>query len=711
MRDRCDRDDQDTKKDSDEDQEEGEEEEQEECRTWKIRASEKARKVFSFSYFRDCEDVSDLHFEYARVARRGAGKFCLTQDQTPMDGRWQLGRVDEKTEIIACPYECGERDWPPSAQRRGGHPASIRSKLARKVGKSSSPIPKALDLIQQLWILEPDTLKATTGTPEQVRALIWSVAQKHRFEYNDGEWRVAQAVNPVGVASASIDPWASGSDPWAAAKSRAQVIPIKDIPERVSDFEEARLLSQFISPKNVPLAQLKRSEYTLGAQAVVLCDGSYASAFLQTAGNATDLVVVLSKSPAKESEVVALKTQILLEVGGERRTQMCWVACIGGTKYSLVQPVADICTLEAGGVPIYVRVNKASVSQQTYDSFCRRDFLPSFFGVIAAQFRVIGKRDFADSEAIVWNLLVPRGSLEHTLSYGGKDEVSVSTTKQEESKLDLHPVWVDSPSAMALRQQLANHQHVGVHGPTQRGQYVVKARREHLGAIRQTLLGELSIYAGIWDIVVDRKYVGKFPADLNMHSVAKSLFAALSWRCVALNSKKQGREFQMITFGSDQELKQQEIAISGHVVILQKLNQKESALATVFHPPVGKANESAPMEEVTENTEEESAIGKNAILLWRRCEGKLLNSKGSILLRLRKRWRNAIKTLNVPLPSNCRRFKSNKRLIGRRFRAVLGILRGGPKRTRLKLVLLILILGRLWIRLRGTPLLSFRKSL
>ena len=108
-----------------------------------------------------------------------------------MDGRWQLGRVDDNTITHAVPYDSDTRGWPPlSAKRRGGHPASIRSKLARKIAKSSSPMQKPLELVQQLWILEPEALKATSGTPDQVRALIASLAQKHKMEFVANEWRV-----------------------------------------------------------------------------------------------------------------------------------------------------------------------------------------------------------------------------------------------------------------------------------------------------------------------------------------------------------------------------------------------------------------------------------------------------------------------------------------------------------------------------------------
>ena len=45
------------------------------ARTFKIRAGERARREYPFSYFKDSEDVSDLHFEYGRVAKRGYGTF------------------------------------------------------------------------------------------------------------------------------------------------------------------------------------------------------------------------------------------------------------------------------------------------------------------------------------------------------------------------------------------------------------------------------------------------------------------------------------------------------------------------------------------------------------------------------------------------------------------------------------------------------------
>ena len=89
------------------------------CRTFKIRTSDRARRYYDIGYLCDLDTVGDLHFEYARVSRRGANGFCLVQDGIKLKGTWKLGRIDDKTVIMAPSYDGESLGSPVSCKRRG----------------------------------------------------------------------------------------------------------------------------------------------------------------------------------------------------------------------------------------------------------------------------------------------------------------------------------------------------------------------------------------------------------------------------------------------------------------------------------------------------------------------------------------------------------------------------------------------------------------
>ena len=92
------------------------------CRTFKIRTSDRARRSYDIGYLCDLDTVGDLHFEYARVSRRGANGFCLFQDGIKLKGTWRLGRIDDKTVIMAPTHDGESLGSPVSCKRRGGSP-------------------------------------------------------------------------------------------------------------------------------------------------------------------------------------------------------------------------------------------------------------------------------------------------------------------------------------------------------------------------------------------------------------------------------------------------------------------------------------------------------------------------------------------------------------------------------------------------------------
>ena len=175
------------------------------------------------------------------------------------------------------------------------------------------------------------------------------------------------------------------------------------------------------------------------------------------------------------------------------------------------------------------------------------------------------------------------------LRFSGKDEVGVSISRQEEELLQLHAVFCDAPSATQLRAMLDGTKHCGVHGPTKSGQYVIKTRQAELGEIRQKVLGPLSRFAGQWDLVPSLRFEGLFPSSVPMDTIARSLAVAWKWRCVAIQARKQGKRFHLVTLGADADPPHREVAFKGEIVVLKKLEPKAEGVVSAFTPPIAAA--------------------------------------------------------------------------------------------------------------------------
>ena len=142
--------------------------------TFKLRTSSRSRRTYSIGYLDNQTTVGDLRFEFARVSKRGLRHFRLAQAGVILDGVLRLGMIDADIDILVEPYSYDDIGASPLSARR----TSVRSRIARKISKSSQPIPGALDLVQQLWVLESETLRASNGSHDQVRTVFWSLAQK-----------------------------------------------------------------------------------------------------------------------------------------------------------------------------------------------------------------------------------------------------------------------------------------------------------------------------------------------------------------------------------------------------------------------------------------------------------------------------------------------------------------------------------------------------
>ena len=363
--------------------------------TFRLKTSSRSRRTYSIGYLDNQTTVGDLHFEFARVSKRGARQFRLVQAGVVLDGVLRLGMVDADIDILVEPHSYDDLgESPLSARRRGGDcragaPSSVRSKIARKISKSSQPIPGALDLVQQLWVLESETLRASNGTPDQVRTVIWSLAQKNGARWVGGEWQLDshQPLTKEGRPEGGLSRHSAG----------VPVIQIKDPPKKASEFQQLKVVSQMVGNDGVPLPVISRDAYSLGERACVLCDADYFVAFAQTLGDKPDALILINRALPKTVAWSARKSQIMVETGEGKKVQHCWVVSCSSQTYTVVHPAADVSATQTDSVSAFVRIVQDIASPATLDAMSRRDFLCLFFGSVAKDVQILGKKESEDS--------------------------------------------------------------------------------------------------------------------------------------------------------------------------------------------------------------------------------------------------------------------------------------------------------------------------
>ena len=112
--------------------------------------------------------------------------------------------------------------------------------------------------------------------------------------------------------------------------------------------------------------------------------------------------------------------------------------------------------------------------------------------------------------------------------------------------------------------------------------FVARVTPTYLAAARQRLLGPMSVYADQWDLVVRHKYMGRFTAATNVQGIAVSLAKSWNWRVIALQTKKAGKDHQVITFGSDQDPPFWQVAMNGEVTILSRIGENRLQFLPCF---------------------------------------------------------------------------------------------------------------------------------
>ena len=95
----------------------------------------RARREYRFPYLDRRGLVSDLHQEYARVARRGVWQFQLTQQDRLLQGHMPLQRVNRLQHIVAVPHR--EEDGAPASAARDGDQDRPQDQPTARASRSS----------------------------------------------------------------------------------------------------------------------------------------------------------------------------------------------------------------------------------------------------------------------------------------------------------------------------------------------------------------------------------------------------------------------------------------------------------------------------------------------------------------------------------------------------------------------------------------------
>ena len=197
-------------------EEESEEEEVDvEAELWdppfRVRTELRSRRTYAFAYLDRNGHVSDLHHEYARVARRASWGFCLWQNGEPCHGYDELTTLNRHDDLIAAtsadpetrPLSAWRRPAPQAAapapwQHRGGTPMSVRSKLAKNLIKKSQHCPpNVMVALQLLWPVESKALVELHGTGDDIAVKVNTMLKRHGCMPGRCLWFVSRLLCPL----------------------------------------------------------------------------------------------------------------------------------------------------------------------------------------------------------------------------------------------------------------------------------------------------------------------------------------------------------------------------------------------------------------------------------------------------------------------------------------------------------------------------------
>ena len=283
-----------------------EEEQQQDEFLVSVRAGPRARITYPFYYFRPHSLVHEVHFEYARISRRGALTFHLTQWGQPLLGWVRLdtliqGEVLEAPRFLANDQQEEEPlsscDEPPRMWR-GGSPSKIRAAVARKISQCENPPPEGMALVQKLWTLAPDEVTSLQGNPNQVASRVNAMVKKFNLAHTAMGWQIQ--VSMPSQSPKREDPW-TASDPWSKARPSTFVAHDSLEQAKASEFERSEVVTKFVDDKAVEIPLVRRWDSPKNSPAIMLIAPEHLEAVMTAWEGLGPVVAIMDKLPTNPS--------------------------------------------------------------------------------------------------------------------------------------------------------------------------------------------------------------------------------------------------------------------------------------------------------------------------------------------------------------------------------------------------------------------------
>ena len=473
---------------------------------------------------------------------------------------------------------------PTSAKRRGGAPAFVRARLARRLSKSGV-VEEPLALLQVLWPRESRALVEFSGDNAKLDNLIKQLIDKHGAHRTKSGWELDMRSRPPG--GSTTDPWLQ-ADPWSMAKSAPAVTQhaIEDhgAGNQGRDYENYTLRTKFVDSKGKDINFAQRQELTSTRNAVTLCHSQHLDPLLAALDpKVTALILVNALSKSRCEQLGAKKTQIIVTVKNTDRVLSVYAVVLGDEVVSAVQQAWKLDVVDADSIAGTLRLRRDAVTQQVYDTIAKKEGLSIIVGSLAKDITFLSRKFESDPEATRWSWEAKRANLRAILQCSGTCEANIQIDRAEEDKLAVIPVFASASSAEAVRDKLGLVPHLGVVGPTRSGCYIVRSTAEHISQVRRLVLTSTSTFQDMWDLVVTLKFVGRFPKKYHMTSIAASMRTSMKWKCIPIQQRPAGKGYHHVTLGSDTQPPSLHVAMGEEIIILRpEINADGEALTSTF---------------------------------------------------------------------------------------------------------------------------------
>ena len=558
-----------------------------------VRSGPRAIRQFPFYYLHQ-ECVARLHYEYARVARRGAMAFSLRQAGHDLWGWTPLALVDTSV-IIEAPANPNPRveplsslDEAPEDWHRGGSPSKLRAALIKKLEMSSSDIPNPKQLVHILWGIAPQALRSVDGPPDVLGPKVLALAKQHDLVHSQAGWGVDVNSRGCKVSTnlGSIDTDA----PRKESKKRAGAVSGEGDPEKhATDFERNLLMSSFVDESGNQLVQRARWELNQHESQVTFVSAHHCAATLSQMNSEIPGMLLLDKHEGSGTSVREMRrTQIL--VAGQDNAKVLHVFALPVAKHriSVVHPAASVSLEADTHCKVTLKLVKHASNEQFFSQFRRKDLLPRFIGIAATDLELKHKKEEAEQDTILWYGSYPRDTILDLLKYSGQYGVQILLARELEDSLKLTPIFFPSDDIHADWTRITHLEHGGVIGPLKNGMALVRAPVAVLAELRQLLLGPRSQFACNWGLVVELRFAAKFPAGPSDVAIVNSLKSSLNWDCVVLSRKSSGRGSVNLVLGAAKHPPHSQVIFEKQVIVLKHLVDQDASppLPSSFERPV-----------------------------------------------------------------------------------------------------------------------------